>query len=91
MNYALVVFEKPSKRSAQIQGGWPAFVDAIANAEQPIEKKHQLAEDSWLIPLQSATDTFAYIVSAARNFQIPHKVLYFSESPVEFSYQPPSP
>ena len=91
MNYALVVFERPSKLASQMQGGWPAFVDAIANAEQPIEKKHQLAADSWLIPLQSATDTLAYIVSAARSYQIPHKVLYFLENPVEFSYVPPKP
>lgn len=85
MQFAIVAVTAPTNRANQIQGGWPAFLSNVAALKPNATTQTHPAENVWLLKLPDDTLLFAEIVHAAKNFDIPHRVLYFSEMPKEYS------
>ncbi|MFZ4538167.1 MAG: hypothetical protein ACOYNV_17835 [Propionivibrio sp.] len=88
MRYALVVVEKPTKSSGLSQGQWPAFVFDVASIAPKIGDQKRISETTWLLSLPEDTQTFSGLVNLASVRNIPHRVLYFQDAPIEYSFKP---
>ena len=88
-SFAVVVVETPANAADRRQGAWPAFSSAVARICAHNPKELQPSENIWLIPLPSETPVLACVVASARQFEIPHRVLYFDQPPSEYKTSSP--
>lgn len=86
MIVAIVVVEKPASRANQMQGGWPALLSSAAEQAGPGKDHNRLSDNVWLLELPKETALLACVVREAQNYGIPHRVLYFAENPLEYSF-----
>lgn len=86
MKYAVVIVTKPSGHIATIQGPWPGFLNEVQGLNTASEKSIRASETCWVIALESDTPMFAAVVHAANSFGLPHRVLYFPDTPTEYAY-----
>jgi len=91
MHFAVVIVQRPQGQIAQVQGAWPAFANAVAQLKLPAGKSQRPSDNVWLFELSSASGALASVVHAAQSYEIPHRVLYFSEPPLEYSFPPSKP
>lgn len=88
MHFAVVIVESPTGTIGRVQGPWPSFLAAVASTTAHNPKGLHPSENIWLIPLPNETPVLASVVTAAQQYDLPHRVLYFEKPPVEYSFKP---
>lgn len=91
MRFAVVVVQRPQGQITKVQGAWPAFSSEVAQLKLPAGKSEKPSDNVWLLEMPNASGVLAGVVATAHNYEIPHRVLYFSEPPLEYSFSPSKP
>lgn len=83
--HAIVSVEKPASQREVIAGAWPAFRAETAHTQPLPEGTTQPAENVWHILLPSGSAVLANVLATAKSLGLRHRVLYFSEDPLEYA------
>lgn len=87
MIVALVIVFAPSTSASRIQGQWPAFVSEISSISPEIGDPKHPSETTWLLSLPEDTLIFSGLVNCASSRSLRHRVLYFDNPPLEYSFE----
>jgi hypothetical protein len=80
--FALLIAEPHTNNRAFLASeAWGNFVMNLPRTIPPTERTERIAENVWLISLESELTVLSKLIDMLRNFSIPIRVLFFEDAP----------
>lgn len=83
--FAVLTVDAPKER---FNNKWSSFMATVQTQEKDGQSKNRPADNVWLLSLPEDTTLLALVVHNASQYQLQHRVLYFTEPPLVFSNKP---